>query len=77
HRDPEALLAALHARMPAVVTPHPRRRDWFAPLAVAAGFVVMAVGLVSWQPAPAPEPLVAALPMPAPGVQGLGGLSFA
>ena len=40
-------------------------------------FVVLALGLVSWQPAPAPEPLAAALPMAAPGVQGLGGLSFA
>lgn len=77
HRDPEALLESLHAQLPPSVLQHPRRRDWFAPLAVAAGFVVMALGLVTWRPAPGPEPLVAALPMAAPRPQGLGGLSFA
>ena len=38
HREPEALLAALHARMPARLAGPLRRRDWLAPLAVAAGF---------------------------------------
>ncbi|MCE4557915.1 sigma-E factor negative regulatory protein [Roseateles cellulosilyticus] len=76
HRDPAALLDALHARLPASVIDHPRRRDWFAPLAVAAGFVAMAVGLGALRPFAAPEPVTvatggASLP------QGLVGMSFA
>lgn len=78
HRDPEALLDALHAQLPAPVAGHPRRRDWFAPLAVAAGFVAMAVCIGALRPTvPAPDAVVAAAPVPAVQMQGLGGASFA
>ncbi|MDR7295788.1 negative regulator of sigma E activity [Pelomonas aquatica] len=77
HREPQRLLDALHARMPAPVVEHPRRRDWFAPLAVAAGFVAMAVGVGALRPAPAPQAVVAAAPAATSRVQGLAGMSFA
>lgn len=77
HREPEALLQALHARMPAPAARRPRRRDWFAPIAVAAGFVAVAVGVSTLQVAPAPTEAVAVAPMPAPRVQALAGTSFA
>lgn len=78
HRDPAALLDALHARLPAPVAALPRRRgEWLAPLAVAAGFVAMAVGLGTLRPPAAPEPLVAAAPNTTPRAQGLVGMSFA
>jgi len=77
HRPPQALLEALHAQMPASVVDHPRRRDWFAPFGVAASFVALAVGLVALRPPAADDPTLASAPFPAPGAQGLGGLSFA
>lgn len=77
HRDPQALLDALHAQLPAPVVPLPRRREWLAPLGVAAGFVAMAVGLGTLRPPATPEALVAAAPNTTPRVQGLVGTSFA
>lgn len=76
-RPPEALLAALHAQLPAEAAALLRRRDWLAPLAVAAGFVVLALGLGALRPAPSADALVAAAPAPAPRAQGLSGQSFA
>jgi negative regulator of sigma E activity len=77
HRAPEDLLDALHARMAMPAETSARRREWFAPLAVAASFVVLALGIVSLQPAPPPESTLAAAPIATPRAQGLGGLSFA
>ncbi|MFT7771961.1 RseA family anti-sigma factor [Roseateles sp.] len=77
HREPESLLAALHAQLPAAAVAHPRGRDWLAPLAVAASFVALALGVGVLRPAPATQTLVAAAPVPTPRAQGLGGLSFA
>lgn len=77
HREPKALLDALHAQMPAPVIEHPRRGDWFAPIAVAAGFVVVAIGIGALRPAPAPDAVLAAAPIATPRAQGLSGMSFA
>ena len=77
HRAPEALLDALHAQMPAPAAPGARRSEWLAPLAVAASFVMLALGIVSLRPAPAPVSTLAAAPPATPRAQGLGGLSFA
>ena len=77
HRHPEALLAALHAQLPAEVIEHPRRPDWFAPVAVAASFVAVALGIATLRPMPAAESFVATAPITTPRVQGLSGLSFA
>jgi len=78
HRDPEALLEALHAQLPVPVAEHPRRRDWFAPIAVAAGFVAMAVGIGVLRPSvPAADAVVAAAPISTMRMQGLAGASFA
>ncbi|KQV47019.1 hypothetical protein ASC95_26290 [Pelomonas sp. Root1217] len=76
-QQPQALLAALHAQLPAEVVDHPRRRDWLAPIAVAASFVGLALGAGLLRPAPAPDAQVAAAPNTTPRAQGLGGLSFA
>ena len=77
HREPVALLEALHAQMPAPASQHPRRRDWLAPIAVAASFVAMALVVGLLRPAPAADAEVAAAPITTPRVQGLSGLSFA
>jgi negative regulator of sigma E activity len=77
HREPQALLDALHAQMPAAVVARPRRRDWFAPVAVAAGFVALAFGIGALRPPASPEPVMAAAPFTTPRAQGLSGLSFA
>lgn len=77
HQDPQGLLAALHARMPAQPDAAVRRRDWLPPLAVAASFVAMALGVGLLRAPQAPEPLVAAAPVAAPRLQGLEGTSFA
>lgn len=78
HREPEALLAALHAQMPAPVASLPHRREWFAPAAVAASFVMVAIGWGALRvPAPATGEVVAAAPSAAPRVQALMGTSFA
>lgn len=80
HRDPWALLDALHAQMPAStaegVAPR-RRRDWLAPFAVAAGFVAVAVGVSALRTPAGPDETVAAAPLSTPRAQGLVGLSFA
>lgn len=77
HRPPQALLDALHAQMPAPASSHPLRRDWFAPVAVAASFVALAFGLGALRPSAAPEPVTAAASFTTPRAQGLSGLSFA
>jgi negative regulator of sigma E activity len=78
HREPEVLLAALHAQMPAAAAEPPRRRrDWFAPIAVAAGFVAVTLGVSVMRPAPVPSSVVAVAPIAAPHTQGLAGASFA
>lgn len=77
HREPEALLQALHARLPAPVGVKPRGREWLAPLAVAAGFVALAIGMGELRPPQPAQPLVAAAPIATPHAQGLAGLSFA
>ncbi|WP_457423654.1 sigma-E factor negative regulatory protein [Roseateles sp. P5_E7] len=77
HREPQVLLDALHAHMPAPVVSHPRRRDWFAPFAVAAGFVAVAIGLGALRTPSSPDGLVAAAPFTTPRAQGLTGMSFA
>lgn len=77
HREPEALLAALHAQRPATATEPRRRRDWLAPIAVAASFVAMALGVSLLRPPPTPVATVAAAPIATPRAQGLSGLSFA
>ena len=76
HREPEALLDALHAQLPTPAVSHPRRRDWFAPFAVAAGFVAVAIGLGALRTPSAPDTLAAA-PFATPQLQGLTGMSFA
>ena len=83
HREPQALLDALHARLPAQPAQSgaaARRRDWLPPQAVAASFVALALGVGMLRPLQAPEPLLAAAPVAAPrlqGLQGLEGTSFA
>lgn len=77
HRDPQALLDALHARMPASSAGRTPRRDWFAPLAVAASFVALAVGFGTLRPPAVPEPSLAEAPFATPHAQGLSGMSFA
>ena len=75
-REPEALLAALHAQLPGE-TEQRRRREWLAPLAVAAGFIALALGVGLLRPAPVGDVEVATAPLATPRAQGLSGLSFA
>jgi len=78
HRAPEELLNSLHAQLPAAPAPPARGRDWLAPLAVAASFVAVAVGVGALRPPQQlPQVAVAAAPVVAAPVQGLAGLSFA
>jgi len=77
HREPQTLLDALHAQMPASIASRPRRRDWFAPFAVAAGFVGFAIGLGGLRTPSAPDAIVVAAPFTTPRAQGLVGMSFA
>lgn len=77
HREPEALLTALHTQLPAAMAQHSRRRDWFAPVAVAASFVAAAIGIGTLRPMPVANAFVAAAPITTPRAQGLSGLSFA
>lgn len=77
HREPQALLDALHAQMPPSVLASPRRRDWFAPVGVAASFIALALVIGGLRPPPAEEPTVAAAPLATPRAPGLSGLSFA
>ncbi|HEY1128792.1 MAG TPA: sigma-E factor negative regulatory protein [Roseateles sp.] len=76
-REPDALLEALHAQLPAPVASQPRGRDWWPPLAVAASFVALALGVGALRPVPATDAFVAAAAVPTPRAQGLSGLSFA
>ena len=77
HREPAALLAGLHGQLAEAVAQRPPRRDWFAPIAVAAGFVAVAVLVGTLQPQPEAVDVVAAAPITTPRAQGLGGMSFA
>jgi negative regulator of sigma E activity len=81
HRDPEALLAGLHAQIPAhstaEVVDHPYRRTWWAPAAVAASFIALAVGINTLRPPAAVDEVMATAPSATPRAQGLGGTSFA
>jgi len=77
HRQPEALLAALHAQLPAEASRPSRRSDWWAPLGVAASFVAVALLVGMLRPAPTVDSEVAAAPIATPRAQGLDGLSFA
>ena len=77
HREPQHLLEALHAQMPAPAVERPRRRDWFAPLAVAASFIAVAIGIGALRPEQSPQALVAEAPAATPRAQGLSGMSFA
>jgi negative regulator of sigma E activity len=77
HREPQALLDALHAQTPTPVAETRRRRDWFAPFAVAAGFIAVAIGLGALRPPAGPNETVAAAPFATPRAQGLSGQSFA
>lgn len=75
---PGDLLEALHAGMPQPEASAPRRREWLAPFAVAAGFVAVALGVTALQPAEPPRAdLALAAPGSAPALQGLAGASFA
>lgn len=77
HREPAALLDALHAQLPSAAPMRPRQLAWFAPLAVAAGFVAFAVGVISLRQPAVPETVVASAPIATPRAQGLIGMSFA
>lgn len=77
HRDAQPLLDALHAALPHARAPHQRRREWLAPLAVAASFVVLAMGITPWLPRAAPPTGVELARGPAVPVQTLTGTSFA
>ncbi|RTL37864.1 MAG: hypothetical protein EKK53_20290 [Burkholderiales bacterium] len=77
HQSPQALLDALHARSADERPARSRVREWTAPLAVAATFVAISVGIGLLRP-PAPSgAVVAAAPIQTPHAQGLSGLSFA
>lgn len=76
-QTPQDLLAALHAGQAGQRPARSRMRDWTAPLAVAATFVAVSVGIGLLRP-PAPVGMVvAAAPIQTPRAQGLSGLSFA
>lgn len=76
-RHPDELLSALHAAMPAQAPSSARRNEWWSPLAVAAGFVALALGVTQLQPAaPVEVGPVAARTLRVPA-QGLVGISFA
>ncbi len=77
HREPQALLEALHAQMPAPAAAPLHRRDWLAPLAVAASFVAFALVLGALRPLGPPAETVAVAPSAMPGPQALAGTSFA
>jgi negative regulator of sigma E activity len=80
HRAPESLLAGLHARLPVGGERAQARRSasaWLPPLAVAASFVALAMGLAPLHAPPAADARVAqAVPTAWLG-QGLAGASFA
>lgn len=75
--DAEDLLNRLRADQSTQVPAMRRRREWLAPVAVAAGFFAMAVGITQLQPeAPSNAGLAAARIETVP-MQGLVGTSFA
>lgn len=75
-RDPEILLDDLRraTRPGAVNSP---RSGWWAPVAVAASFVMAALGLGAWQPGSEATAPMAAAPISTAPPEGLIGLSFA
>ncbi|RZL35428.1 MAG: hypothetical protein EOP35_14070 [Rubrivivax sp.] len=75
--DPERLLDALHACMPAASLERARPRDWLPPLAVAASFIAVVFGVGLLRAPILSEPAVAIAPFTTPRAQGLSGLSFA
>lgn len=80
HRAPESLLAGLHARLPVSDGRAGARRSaaaWLPPLAVAASFVALAMGLAPLHAPPAADAWVAQAPPAALFDQGLAGASFA
>ncbi|MFG6441685.1 hypothetical protein [Roseateles sp. LKC17W] len=80
HREPGALLADLHARLPGPAARMAASRPasaWLPPLAVAASFVVLALGLGPLRAPPASDASVAQAPSTAWLGQGLAGASFA
>lgn len=78
-RQGDALLAALHEHVASPQPAHAERRGWWAPLAVAASFVVFALGFTALRPEPSStDGMVAAVAPDAPSrAPGLAGLSFA
>jgi negative regulator of sigma E activity len=76
-RRSEELLKVLHAAMPAAGSSDAPRREWLAPLAVAASFVALALGVTQLRPAEPPRENLAVAPGSAPVMQGLAGTSFA
>jgi negative regulator of sigma E activity len=80
HREPAALLAALHAQMPAsaerIVMSRPVS-SWLPPLAVAASFVALALGLGPLRTPSSTDGLMAQAPATTWLGQGLDGASFA
>lgn len=77
HRDPQRLLDALHAAQPLHGLPRRRRREWLAPLGVAASFVVLAMGLTRGVPTAAPPSGVELARGPVVPMRALAGDSFA
>lgn len=76
-QSPEELLASVHAGQGEQRRARSRMRDWTAPVAVAATFVAVSVGIGLLRP-PAPVDMVAApAPIQTPQAPGLSGLSFA
>lgn len=58
---PPDLMPALEARLFPQAEPPPRRRNWFAPIAGALTAAVLALGILTLVPPPAPPPLTASL----------------
>lgn len=77
HREPEALLAGLHAQIPAPHVRIFRRREWFAPLAVAASFIALAMGIGTLRAPVGQGEVMAMAPIETPRAQALVGTSFA
>ena len=77
HRPPHAVLAVLHARQSSDAPQGAGRHGWLAPFAVAAGFVVVAVGLVTLSPPASRGPQLVVASAGTLADQGLAGTSFA
>lgn len=77
HQSPQDLLAALHAGQAEERPVRSRVREWTAPLAVAATFVAVSVGIGLMRPPASSAPVLATAPIQTPHAPGLSGLSFA